>query len=117
MEISELVGQAIDRVEYPGHEVICLLHCTRGMYAFVHHQDCCESVGLQGKTGMDAILGKSITAASITRDHDLPPGMNEMESFTNTKVRLTAGEHTAELWFLGESNGYYSESVHFEEAK
>lgn len=87
--------------------------CDSATFVFYHAQDCCETVSLEEET-CSAILGKKIIKAEKIEDHDLPPGheSGSLESWTNTRVHLTAEDETkAVIRFLGFSNGCYSEQV------
>ena len=84
-----------------------------------HNQDCCEVVQLVKVIGdPTAVLGQPIKVA--TDDHpDDPEWMPEYkdlggESYTWTRYQIiTESGVELELWFIGESNGYYSETMSF----
>ena len=79
-----------------------------------HEQDCCESVQVEDVAGdMQDLVGSPIVQAEESSNSDNPP--LRCESFTWTFYRLATAKGQVVLRWLGESNGYYSESVSFEE--
>jgi hypothetical protein len=96
-----------------------LIETTDGQrFQLVHHQDCCENVGLHTTFGkIEDVIGSPITLAED--DH---PGDPEWfispeyryESHTWSRFILETEKGRLEVWFLGSSNGYYGESVSFE---
>lgn len=83
-------------------------------YYLYHHQDCCEYVRLVDVIGdVDNILNEEIIFAEEDGGANDPDwyGDNYNESHTWTKFVLGTKNSNVEFWFLGESNGYYSESI------
>lgn len=93
-----------DRIEFD---------CADGSrFAMFHDQDCCEHVELAEVIG-DAsdVIGVPIIAASERSSRgDTPDGT---ATWTFYELRTIRG--TVTLRWIGESNGYYSESVDFEQ--
>ena len=84
-------------------------------YYLYHHQDCCEYVRLVDVIGdVDNILNKEIIFAEEDGGANEPDwyGNNYYDSsHTWTKFVLGTKNANVEFWFLGESNGYYGESI------
>lgn len=84
------------------------------LFTFYHEQDCCESVYLEDVIGDvdDLIGGYVLLAEESSNDDDLPESKtNALDSYTWTFYRIGTNKGLVVLRFLGESNGYYSESV------
>lgn len=120
VEIESLVGLVIDEViglEKQSDKVEIKTKCGKSAF-FYHSQDCCESVDLNDfEFSGVSFEGAKILSAEIStnqgdEDSDNKP-CEYSESFTWSfyKIKTDKGE----LWmrWLGESNGYYSESVDF----
>ena len=74
-----------------------------------HYQSCCESVGL--KTFNGSWPWGPITEATFEEER----GPRDVYgSSTLTTLRLSDGQDTIIIEFLGESNGYYYEDVNLE---
>lgn len=96
-------------------------------YAQWHSQDCCESVRIEDICGdLNDLLGSPIVMAeeSTNADEDPPEVANSptvkaswRESWTWTFYRIATVKGTVVIRWLGESNGYYSESVYFDQTK
>lgn len=87
-------------------------------YSLYHEQDCCEYVRLIKSEGnIENIIGSEVTLAE--EDSSEPDGYNEKYDDSHTWSKFTLktvkGQFTA--WFLGESNGYYNESMTFKKDK
>jgi len=84
-------------------------------YHLYHEQDCCENVRLVDVIGdVDNILNEEIIFAEEDGGANEPDwyGNNYNDSsHTWTKFVLGTKNANVEFWFLGESNGYYSESI------
>ena len=84
-------------------------------YHLYHEQDCCENVRLVDVIGdVDNILNKEIIFAeedSGAKDPEWHTSYDYDCHHTWTKFVLGTKNANVEFWFLGESNGYYSESI------
>jgi hypothetical protein len=117
---SSLVGRTMtavrriddDRIEF---------ECDDGKtFALFHHQDCCESVSIEDICGdLDDLVGSPILVAEEVESNDLPEGVtppeyrDDSETWTFYKLRTIKG--SVDIRWYGSSNGYYSESVSFED--
>jgi hypothetical protein len=84
------------------------------IYTLTHIQDCCEHVRVYGSVGnIDDILNAEVIAAEDTNPMDNPnaPDYKIYDSATWSQFRIVTNKGTFEIWWLGESNGYYSETV------
>lgn len=116
MEISELIGQTLVSIEgavIGGDEII--FTCESGdKFRMYHGQDCCESVGIDDIVGdINDLRENPITMAEEISSNDAP-APEHADSFTWTFYRLATLSGYVTIKWLGESNGYYSESVDFE---
>ena len=89
-------------------------------YLFYHEDDCCESVDLNDFEGdIDKLIGSVILSAEVvTNDSDEDENKDEKpseysESWTWTFYKIETDKGGLWMRWLGESNGYYSESVNF----
>ncbi len=75
-----------------------------------HHQDCCESMTVEVAGDISDLINHEIIMAEevSSTDHPAPPNA---ESYTWTFYKFGTVKGYVTLRFLGESNGYYSESV------
>lgn len=120
--ITDLIGETLasctmnndkDRIEFL---------CESGRkYAMYHKQDCCESVQVEDICGtLSDLIGSPILLAgecvsSQYNPEELGEKKCETESFQWTFYRLATNKGYVVIRWLGESNGYYSERVDFEE--
>lgn len=91
---------------------VVLFVCSDGTkYAMYHTQDCCESVCLESTDGdLSALIGDEILLAEETSNSEQG---NYDGSQTWSFYKLQTNRAYVTLRWLGESNGYYSESVDF----
>jgi len=121
MSFETLIGKTI--TEISGAEVgsdEIRLSCSDGTsYRMYHSQDCCESVSIEDVNGdIGDLIGSPVTLAEESTSGENPNGVTReyQDSFTWTFYRLGTAKGIVVLRWYGESNGYYSESVYFEEA-
>lgn len=113
--LNELVVKEIDEC---GDEILIHTECGR-TFRFYHDQDCCESVGIWDSKGdLKTLEGHKLVDVTWTVC-DVPDDVEKQmyESYTWTEITFKTTEDTVVSRWLGESNGYYSESVYFSEVK
>ncbi len=121
-KFEDLVGLKLKRVIDDG-ESITFQTIGGAMYQLYHQQDCCESVRVEDIIGDLKDLEQSkILMAEEVSDNEIPEdkkkeGWKPAESFTWTFYKLGTIKGYVTIRFLGESNGYYSESVSFRKIK
>lgn len=117
MKFEDLKGltiKTIEGVEQGSSEVNITTHCGR-RFRMSHHQDCCESVEIVDVCGDPInLINAPLMVAEEATNSDDPQGRT-LDSFTWTFYRLATVMGYVVIRWLGESNGYYSESVDFEE--
>lgn len=107
-----LIGHTITEIQHDDSSVT--ITTDKGKCRLEHQQDCCETVNLEKVIGNPQdLVGQTI----IVSEEDVPKDpewhSGNYESHTWTMFKLSSQTHTVEFWFLGVSNGYYSESVSF----
>lgn len=116
-EVSILNGKVLTLigVDRNNNEILFIVSNTE-RYVMLHTQDCCENVTIKEIEGelSDLLDTPILSAVESTNRDDISEGMHEInESFTWTFYRFTTIKGTVVITWLGESNGYYSESVEF----
>lgn len=118
--LESLVGEVLTHVDIFSDEI--LLTTESGRKIQIHHdQDCCESVGIVDTEGnWQDLVGKPLLEASTEIDPDNDPvfietDKNYHDSWTNTKLTFRVDGATVINRWIGDSNGYYSENVDFED--
>lgn len=117
MSFKDLEGDAIIKMYIsPDKEVLYFMTIKGKKYKMSHAQDCCENVRLIDVIGdWDDILDKLIVVAEERTNRDDPMDVEMYDSFTWTFYELQTPRGSLTMRWLGESNGYYSEGVDFEE--
>lgn len=91
-----------------------IIKTTKGFFRFYHEQDCCESVYLENFDGWsDYGVGEEIlkTEEKLFSPEEEYPEMLFLESCTGTFYSIQTNSMDLSMRWVGESNGYYSESV------
>ncbi len=110
-DISYLLGKCLQKIDV--EEDFRILFHTKddGILAMDHHQDCCEQVKIEDITGdLNDLIGNPILIA----EERTSTTKTEWDSKTWTFYELATIKGSVTIRWLGESNGYYSESVDFE---
>jgi hypothetical protein len=108
--LSDLIGRSFTRVKATDDEI--LFYLADDVYVLMnHHQDCCESVYVEDICGdLEDLVGAQIVhfeeRTQIGGDDDSSWGS---QTWTFYDIQTTRG--CVNIRWLGESNGYYSESV------
>ena len=117
-EFKDLVGVTLKTVTGGvGDERITFEAEDGRQWIMYHDQDCCESVIVEDIAGdLSDLIGTPIVQAeesSNSEDRQQGEKTAEEDSFTWTFYRLATAKGLVVIRWLGESNGYYSESVEF----
>jgi hypothetical protein len=84
---------------------------TGERFMFAHEQDCCESVDINDIVGdLQDLVGEPLLIAEEVRGAT-EPDEEHYESYTYTFYKFATRKGYVDVRWLGESNGYYSESV------
>ena len=125
-EFSDLLGntlKGVSVVENDGCKNEIIFETIDGdVYRSYHDQCCCEYVGIDDIEGdLRDLIGVPILQAEVvcnTEDEFGDFKKDEYtESFTWTFYKLATIKGYVTIRWLGESNGYYSESVDFEKVE
>jgi hypothetical protein len=111
VEFSDLVGEVLDAVDIDKEENQILLTTRSGRKFLVYHeQDCCEMVAISDQDGsFDKLIGKPLIEA---RDIAVDTSEEAIDSSqTTTTLVFRVDDQTVVSRWIGDSNGYYSESV------
>lgn len=120
-DISQLIGKTLTAVVNDDNEEILFTVDDGSKYRLYHENNCCESVTVEDVIGnLSDLIGSPIVMAEVvTNSDENPEGITKeyQDSFTWTFYKLATVKGYVTIRWYGESNGYYSESVSFEEVK
>lgn len=112
VNISRMVGRTFTSVtgENGGEEMVFLAEDGE-RWRFYHEDDCCETVLIEDIVGdLADLVGSPLVLAEEVSSDDYP-APPDADSYTWTFYRFATVRGTVTVRWLGESNGYYSESV------
>lgn len=118
-DLSELVGKTMAAVVVnEAQDEIRFVTVSGDTYLMYHDQDCCENVGIESIVGdLADLVGSPILKAeestSGEKPADVVPPEYGYDSVTWTFYKLATIRGYVDIRWVGESNGYYSESVDF----
>jgi hypothetical protein len=119
-KVSDLLGKTLKSVEQGLDEILFELR-NGEQYKMYHSQDCCENVNVEDVIGdWKDLIGRKLTMAEEVSSNEDPEGYKReypSESFTWTFYKFATVKGYVTVRWLGESNGYYSESVDFARIK
>lgn len=119
---EDLKGRICTAVENLDNEVIRFTLDDGTVCSLLHYQNCCEGVYVESVVGdLSDLVGTPILLAEEVSNADDPADHPTQEygdySHTWTFYKLATIKGYVDIRWLGESNGYYSESVDFEVRK
>lgn len=111
---TSLVGGVIKKIKglKEGSSEVIIMMSNGSTYRMEHRTDCCESVSICEVIGdPDDLIGKPLVLARVATRTAEPHECHESGTWTFYTLATNAG--TVDIRWLGESNGYYSETVDF----
>lgn len=116
--LSDIIGKTFESVTglAEGSDEIIFKFTDGTVYKMYHDQDCCESVQVDDVCGdLDDLIGGVVVDAREDTNSEDPLHLDSkyLESFTWTFYNIQTTKGHVNIRWLGESNGYYSESVDF----
>ncbi len=111
-----LNGKTIDRIAglEKGSDEVRVFTTDGCEFLFYHSQNCCESVLLEDfEADATDWTGALITEAVVVTNSESEPPQRYSEYWTWTFYKIETSKGGLWMRWLGESNGYYSESVDF----
>jgi hypothetical protein len=122
MNLDILIGKVLSKVTNTDDVELVFTTMDGKQYKLFHYQDCCEHVYIESIVGeLDDLVGEPILRAEeVVSRNEHPEGYVsendwEDESFTWTFYKFATRKGYVDVRWYGSSNGYYSESVSFEE--
>lgn len=121
---EEIIGKVLKDYSVNGnYDKLTLRFDDDSCCKFYHEQDCCENVQIHSDSleleFLRLYFGKEITGFYQDEPSIKPEEIFDAErlrwldSYTVTDLVFQFGEEKVVVRWLGESNGYYSESVNF----
>jgi hypothetical protein len=112
VNFSDLMGKTLTTIVNENDELIFTTNEGEIFKAY-YDQDCCESVRIEDIEGdLNNLIGTPILQAEeVTNSEDTLGKIEYPDSFTWTFYKLANIKGYVTIRWLGESNGYYSESV------
>lgn len=110
-DIKRMVGVTMKSVVNDGDDQLVFSAEDGRRFVFYYEQDCCASCHIEDVCGdLSDLEGSPIVEAEEVSnyEHEAPPNA---DSYTWTFYRFSTVKGTGTVRWLGESNGYYSESV------
>jgi len=119
-ELKDLIGKTMVSVENINDDELVFMTTDGRAYKLHHDQNCCESVNIESIVGdLSDLVGEPILMAeeSIRYENpqDVTPPEYQDDSFTWTFYKFATRNGYVDVRWYGGSNGYYSESVDFDE--
>ena len=107
--IEQLTGMTITAVIYNEEHEKLLIHLNTHVLEMLHVQDCCETVYLADVVGnFEDLIGYPLLEVS---ESIVNIESAEYESATASYYNFKTVKANVQLRWVGESNGYYSETV------
>lgn len=121
LDASALKGKTITSISNLDDESIRFSTSDGKDYVMFHSQNCCESVMVHDIVGdLNSLVGNPLVVAREETSSVWPADVETREyvdSYTWTSYFFETATSKVRIRWLGESNGWYSESVQIEETR
>ena len=108
VNLKELEGKTITAVIYKESNESLLIHLNTHVLEMIHQQDCCETVYLADVVGsFEDLIGYPLLEVSESTVNTATEEVSSTASYYNFRTVKAS----VQLRWLGESNGYYSETI------
>ena len=110
--LQQMLGRVFVRVEGSvGDEELTFVRDDGARFVFHHFQGCCEHVRIEDIVGdLQDLVGEPLLVAEESSNAD-GPEPEYADSYTWTFYKFATRRGYVDVRWLGESNGYYSDSV------
>ena len=107
-KFEQIQGMTITAVVYKETTESLLIHLNTHVLEMIHHQDCCETVYLADVVGsFEDLIGYPLLEVSESIVDIATEDMSSTTSYYNFRTVKAS----VQLRWVGESSGYYSETV------
>lgn len=112
-DIKDMLGRSFNSISVSPNNTDIIFEDDDGIFTMYHEGDCCEVVEINDITGnlIDLLDSPILLAEESTNSEEPRPDGEYVDSFTWTFYKLATIKGYVDIRWLGESNGYYSESV------
>jgi hypothetical protein len=111
VDVNDMLGKTFKRVWMSDGRDEVVFENDEVRYVLYHQEDCCETVLVEDVCGdLEDLQGWPMLVSREDTNAD-DPGTCTSESYTWTFYNFATFKGFVTIRFLGESNGYYSESV------
>jgi len=111
-ELEVLIGKVLTNVENVDNQEVFFTTVDGKKYVLYHEQDCCEYVRVEDIIGdLSDLIGTPILMAELVTNESDPTTDGAYGTWSFYKFATVKGYVT--IRWLGESDGYYSETVTF----
>ncbi len=117
LTIEHLKGKTLVSVENTNDHELIFTTTDGERFRLFHAQECCEDVYLDNVAGdlQDLVGDPILQAEKVSGQTPVDFDPTNHDSYTWTFYKLATRKGYVDLRWFGSSNGYYSESVDFEQ--
>ena len=115
--LHAMIGRTFISVQNVDNAELVFTASDGDVFRFYHNQECCEIVLIEDICGdLDDLVGSPVTQAEeVVSEQEAEPKPSDCsDSWLWTFYKFATVKGSVTVRWLGESNGYYSESVDLE---
>jgi hypothetical protein len=115
--MKELINKTISKILVNDDQSILIFETNEGDVIYETDADCCSETWFADITGVDALIGTTVTESEEVKMSEVKDGRTRQEYDSFYGIKLKTDKGYASIVYRNSSNGYYGGDIKFRDNK